>query len=403
MKLDAKTVASLTLGDKNDVIFFDNQMPGFGYRLRRGAGGKVKRSWIAQYRRAGGTRRVLIGNAEVLGAERARISAKKILAAVALGQDPQADRVDRRAKDQLALRRVVAEYLAAKKDTVKPRTLYETTRYLTDTYFKPLHSMPVDAVKRKDVATRVVIITRENGSVAAAHARKVLSAFFSWAMQMGYVEANPVIGAVQPEDSKPRERVLDGVELAAVWNNAGDDEYGHIIKLLILTGCRRQEVGGIRESEFDDGKWTIPKERTKNKREHTLPLPRTAWDIINAAQRLAHRDQLFGLSAKEGFTEWGICKAALDERLLGKMDEPWTVHDIRRTVATGMADLGVQPHIIEAVLNHQGGHKHGVAGVYNRSSYEKEKRTALALWADHVTALAAGTKRKIIPHPAMAS
>ena len=119
-------------------------------------------------------------------------------------------------------------------------------------------------------------------------------------------------------------------------------------------------------------------------------------DIINAVPRLAHRDQLFGVSASEGYTDWGQGKIALDDRLLGKMVEPWRVHDIRRTVATKMADLGVQPHIIEAVLNHRSGHKRGVAGVYNRSSYDREVRAALALWADHVRALVEGGERKII-------
>ena len=120
--------------------------------------------------------------------------AKKILAVVALGGDPQADRVDRRAKDQMAVRSVVLEYLDAKKNEVRPRTIVETTRYLsTGTYFKPLHGMPIDTIKRKDVATRLVVVSRENGSVTAARARAALSAFFSWAMQMGYVEQNPVM------------------------------------------------------------------------------------------------------------------------------------------------------------------------------------------------------------------
>jgi integrase len=399
VKLDAKTVAALELGDKSDQIFFDDQLPGFGLRLRRGASGKVNRSWIAQYRRVG-TRRILIGNANVISAEAARTTAKKILAAVALGQDPQADRADRRAKDQLTMRNVVTEYLDAKRDEVRPRTLVEATRYLsTGTYFRPLHAMPIDAIKRKDIAPCLVAIARKNGSVTAARARASLSAFFTWAMQMGYIEANPVIGCVEPEDSEGRERVLSNDELAAMWRVSGNDEYGKIIKLLILTGARRAEIGGLRWSELDadSGTWTLPAERSKNKHAHALPLPAAAWDIIDGVPHLAHRDQLFGVHAAEGFTAWGGGKIALDERLSGKMGEPWTVHDIRRTVATRLGDLGVQPHIIETVLNHRGGHKSGVAGTYNRSSYDREVRAALVLWADHVRALATGDERKVIP------
>lgn len=398
VKLDAKTVAALKLGDKSDQIFFDDQLPGFGFRLRRGAGDKINKSWIVQYRRAGGTRRVLIGNANIISAEAARAAAKKILALVELGGDPQADRVDRHSKDQLTMRSVVVQYLDGKK--VRPRTLVEATRYLsTGAYFKPLHGMPVDAVKRKDIASCLISITRKNGSITAARARTALSTFFTWSMQMGYIEANPIIGCVEPEDSKGRERVLSDDELAAVWRGSSDGEYGRIIRLLILTGARRAEIGGLRWSELDHdaGTWTLPAERSKNKHAHSLPLPQAAWAIIKAVPRLAHRDQLFGVSAAEGFSDWGHGKIALDDRLLGKMSEPWTIHDIRRSAATKMADLGVQPHIIEQILNHRGGHKRGVAGVYNRSGYAFEVRAALALWADYLRTLAEGGERKIVP------
>lgn len=192
--------------------------------------------------------------------------------------------------------------------------------------------------------------------------------------------------------------MLSDAELAAMWRASGDDEYGRIIKLLILLGARRGEIGGLRFSELDadNGTWTLPSERSKNKHAHTLPLPAMAWDIIKAVPRVAHRDQLFGVSAAEGFTDWGCAKIALDDRVLGKMTEPWTIHDIRRTVATKMADLGVQPHIIEAVLNHRGGHKRGVAGIYNRSSYDTQVRAALALWSDHIRALITGGERKVL-------
>jgi integrase len=397
VKLDSKTVNALRLNGKTDQIFFDETLPGFGYRLRLSADGKVNASWVAQYRHAGGTRRVLIGAAAKISAEQARKAAKKVLGAVALGHDPQADRVDRRTKDQHSVRSVVAEYLAAKKREVRERTLVETTRYLTDKYFKSLHAMPVDTVSRKDVAACIVRIQRECGASTAARARATISSFFSWAMQMGYAVAiNPVIGTVQPKE-QPRTRVLSDAELAAVWRACdSDSDYDRIVRLLILSGCRRQEVGGMCWNEFTDGKWTIPSERTKNKHEHTLPLPSLAWKIINAMPRLAHRDQLFGVSAAEGFTDWGDGKIALDDRLLGKMTEPWTVHDIRRTVATKMADLGIQPHVIEQILNHRSGHKAGVAGIYNRSSYEREVRAALRLWAEHLAAIVEGRKSRVI-------
>jgi integrase len=397
MKLDAKTVATLDLGDKRDAIFFDEGMPGFGYRLRLGSGGKVMRSWIVQYRRAGATRRILLGSAEVVGAEAARVAAKKLLAKVALGEDPQAERIDRRGKDKLSLRSVVDEYLAAKERDVRPRTFRELKRYLTGSFFKPLHAIPVDTVTRRDVAARLVAITREHGSIVAARARAALSTFFVWTMQMGMVENNPIIGTIQPKDGKPRERVLSDNELASIWRACKDDDYGRIVRLLILLGARRQEIGGLRWSELDldNGRWLLPAQRSKNGRGHELPLMPMALDIIRDVPRLVSRDQLFGARSNDGFTDWDDQKETLDERsgVIG-----WTLHDIRRSVATKLADIGVQPHVIEQILNHQSGHKAGPAGIYNRSSYEREVRAALALWADHVRTLVEGGERKVVPY-----
>jgi len=404
MQLTAKAVAALQMpASKTDHIEWDDALPGFGYRLRAGAGGKVLRSWIAQYRRAGGTRRITLGPAGVLSAEQARLAAKKVLAAAALGQDPQADRIDRRDKDQHSFRTVVAEHLKAKKPDVRARTHVELTRYLTGTYFKPVHGMPVDTITRKDIAARLVAITRESGSITAARARAAVNGFFVWATQMGYIEANPVVGTIQPQDSKGRSRVLvedkdkgRPDELGPIWRACGDDDYGRIVRLLILTGCRRQEVGSMQWSELDAdaGTWTLPAERAKNKREHTLPLPPMAWNIIEAVPHMAHRDYLFGIRG-DGFRAWADGKAELDKRL-GDAVAPFVLHDIRRSVATGMADLGVQPHIIETILNHHGGHRRGVAGIYNRSTYEREKKAALVMWADYVRALAEGGERKVL-------
>jgi integrase len=394
MKLSAKTVAALELDGKRDVIHFDDLMSGFGYRLRAGAGGKVLRSWVVQYRRGGASRRLLLGSAEVLSAEQARTMAKKALGLIANGEDPAADRADRRAKDKLTLRSVIDEYLAAKQ--VRPRTLAEIRRYLM-VYCRPLHGMPVDAVTRKDIATRLVAIGREHGSITLARARAALSAFFTWAMQMGIVEANPVLGTAKPQDTTPRDRVLSDAELAAIWRACGDDDFGRIVRLLILMPCRRSEIGGMRWDELVDLErgWTLPTERSKNGRAHTLPLLPMALAIIKAVPRMATRDHLFGVRAN-GFTPWEDAKAALGARsgVTG-----WVLHDIRRTVATRMADLGVAPHVIEQVLNHVSGHKSGVAGIYNRSNYEREVRNALALWHDHVRTLVEGGERKVVGFP----
>lgn len=399
MNLTAKAVAGLSLPiGKTDTIIWDTDVKRFGYRLRAGAGGKVLRSWIVQYRMSGASRRMTIGDAAVLSAEQARAKARKMLAAVDLGEDPAGDKADRRVKDAHTFASVVEMYLAAKRPDLRPKTFVEVSRYLTSGYFRALHGMPIDTVTRKDVACRLVAITGSSSSIVAARARAVLSGFYAWSMQMGMVEQNPVIGTIEPKSSEGRSRVLTDIELAAIWRAAGDDDFGKIIKLLILTGARRQEIGGMAWSELDPdaGTWSLPADRAKNKRAHTLPLPPAAWDIINGVPRVAGRDRLFGDRAAGGYSNWGAGKAALD-RALGDRVAPFVLHDVRRSVATGLGNIGVQPHVIETVLNHVSGHRSGVAGTYNKSAYTREVTAALALWSDHICAAVTGTEHRILP------
>jgi integrase len=398
MNLTAKSVAALKLDGKRDLIVFDETLPGFGYRLRLSHDGKrVLRSWIVQYKRGGATRRMMLGSAEILGAEKARQEAKKILGRVALGEDPATDKRERRDKDRLSLRSVIDEYLAAKEREVRRRTFRQITLYLTGPYFKALHGMPVDQVTRKDVASRLIAITREHGSIVAARARAALSTFFVWSMQTGLVEHNPIIGTIKPKDGKPRERVLSDSELVAIWNASGDDDFGKIVKLLILLPCRRQEIGGLAWSELDleNSRWRLAAERSKNCKPHELPLMPMALAIIKSVPRMVNRDQLFGARSQAGFSAWDYEKQALDAR---SGVRNWKIHDLRRSLATKMADIGIMPHIIEQTLGHTSGHKRGVAGIYNRSSYAREVRNALAMWEDHLRSLIeGGEQRRIIP------
>jgi integrase len=263
----------------------------------------------------------------------------------------------------------------------------EFERYLLK-WWKPLHALPISKIARADVAAHL-----SGAPVAAGQARSALMGFFSWAIKQGLVDANPVIGTAIPDEHiGPRERVLSMNEIAAIWKACGDDAYGHVVKLLIVTGARRQEVGSMAWDELDrkTGTWTIAATRAKGGRSHTLPLPPLAWWLIDAwFERGAFPVRLF---SGKGFKAWAIGKRTLDARC---GVTAWTLHDIRRSVATHMADMGVAPHTVEAVLGHQTGSR--VARTYNRAAYLNEMRAALALWADHMRALVEGGERKIIP------
>jgi integrase len=186
-------------------------------------------------------------------------------------------------------------------------------------------------------------ITASSGGLTANRTRASPSSFFSWCITRGLVEQNPVIGThIAPEQS--RERVLPMTELAAVWRACGDDgAYGAIVRMLMLTAQRREEIGGLRWHEVRDDMIVLPGERTKNKRTHIIPLSGPARDIIAAQPRTG--EYVFGRQ----FVSWSHRKQWLDGQL---RIAPWTVHDLRRSAATHMAEIGIAPHIIEAILNH---------------------------------------------------
>jgi integrase len=353
-----------------DRIIFDDDVPGFGIRMRASGA----RTWIFQYKIGGRTRRLVLGQVSAIKLAKARDIAGELHAKVRLGGDPASEK---REKVQRALNtfgslaeRFLEQYRA------RPRSKDDVSRHVRK-YAAPLHTMPVDAITLRDVADFLTRIDKASGATTTNRVRATLSACFSWAMREGLALSNPVAGTNTREE-RPRDRVLSNDELRRVWNAAGDDTYGTIIKLLILTGQRRGEISELPWSEIDftAGVVNLSAERTKNKRPHVVPLAPTARALLERWPRTG--DSVFR------FTAWSFYKAPLDDRS-GVSD--WVVHDIRRTVATGMADIGIQPHIIEAVLNHVSGHKGGVAGIYNRANYAAEKAAALARWDEHVSAL----------------
>ena len=213
-----------------------------------------------------------------------------------------------------------------------------------------------------------------------------LSKFFGWCVKQRRIKQSPCVGVSRPATPRARDRVLTDAELVKFWRGAEGEreEFAAVLKLLLLTGQRLGEVRGMRRSELSDdlANWTIPGARTKNKRTHVVPLPPLAVDEIKKA----------GGAGEFVFTTDGAHPVGIGSKVKGRLDArmktaAWRLHDLRRTCVTRMCDIGVAPHVAEAVINHVSGHKAGVAGTYNRSEYAPEKKAALKRWAAYIEAL----------------
>jgi integrase len=372
--------------DKTDHIAWDPDLPGFGVRLRPG-----KVSYVVQYRIGTDQRRKSMGDVRKVNLEDARGIARKRFAQIELGVDPDAEEEKRRvdqAADARTFEKLVELYLEAQKGRVRPNTYIAEERYLRR-HCQPLQKKPVGKITFEDVAGLIRKLVKAHGATSAARARGALSSFFGWCMRQGMgVKINPTIGTDNPVYGKaPRDRVLTDEELRCIWRNCLEDDFGRIVRLLLLTACRRDEIGGLRwqELDLDTGKLLLPKERTKNKRPHEIGLPSTALSIIGSVRRRNSRDTLFGGGAA-GFSAWSYNTLALNARITaaeGKALAAFRLHDLRRTVRTRLGKLGVLPHIAELVLNHAG-HKSGIGGVYDHHDYATEIAEALRKWEAHL-------------------
>jgi integrase len=415
-KITKTRVDALKAGD----ALADTEIKGF--TARRLPSGVV--TFGLRYRAAGKQRWFALGLHGRITPDQARELAKQRAGEVAAGGDPAG--VVEQATKRVSLGSVVPAYLNEREDEFRAATLSEQKRYL-QRYWKPLHDMPIGEVKRENVVTVIDAIAKEHGRVAADRARTSLSAFFTWAIDRGYCYATPVTSIKKRNKNDPRMRVLKESELVEVWNACLNDDYGKIVKLLILTGQRKSEIGDLAWPEIDTDKRQIeiPAQRCKNGRSmlkngigtHIVPLSDEALAILAEVEHRKDRDLLYGRGV-DGFSGWSACKARLDKRIaearkkagVKKPMDPWTIHDLRRSCVTHLTESRedsetkspwsfTQPHIVEAIVNHISGHKAGVAGVYNKAAYLSERRRALDLWGQHIAALIAGRERNVIHFP----
>jgi integrase len=226
-----------------------------------------------------------------------------------------------------------------------------------------------------------------------------LSVCFGWFKSKRWISVDPSLGLDAPPAPEARSRILNDAEIIHFWSatSAVDEPFRAVFRLLLLLGCRLNEVAGMRWQELspDLAMWTIPGNRTKNHRPHSVPLPSVARDCLTKIKRIEGSPFVFTTTGKSPISGWSKTKKKLDAEMHGVA--PWRLHDLRRTVATGMNEIGVLPHIVEAVLNHVSGARAGVAGTYNVAAYLPEKKAALERWATHIGGLVGGKRAEIVP------
>jgi integrase len=388
MKLGRATITTLDLPQgRSEITHFDSDIGGFGIRIRKSGA----RSWVFQYDFAGKTKRITLGKVSAIDPAKARAIASELHAKVRLGQDPAAAKAESEARAAETFGAAVRPYLQWQRARVRPSTLRHLERHLL-VNLAPLHSLPINQVDRRAIAAQ---LARMNGSpVQANRTRSTLTSFLNWAMREGLIDSNPALATNKyPEQS--RDRVLTNAELRTLWLALPEGDFGDILRILVLTGARGREISDLHwdEINLEKGVIELPAYRVKNRRKHVIPISGAVRAILERREQNGS-DFVFGTSGSSGFSGWSRCKERLDEAI----EIPaWTVHDLRRVFASGAAEIGIQPHIIEAALNHVSGHKGGVAGIYNHATYEAEKATALNRWAEHVTAITESRESNVRP------
>jgi integrase len=394
------------------------------YLVVQPSGGK---SFAVRYRHAGQPRKLTLGAYPAINLEAARDIGAKALRAAAEGRDPATEKqsakgeAKRHAAEEIRGKRDLFENVAREfiqrhaMKSNKESTWRETARILG---LRPSPDDPGNLVdvggdvmsawkgrRIQDVTKRDVIALLDgvNDRGSPIMANRVLSAIrklFNWALARDVIQASPCTLVNPPAPERSRDRVLSDEELRLVWNAADGDgwPFGPLVKLLTLTGQRLSEVGGMRWDEVDlESKlWTLPAERVKNGQRHEVPLSDAAVTIIKALPRIkTTKGYVFATRRDAAVSGFSRAKDRLDAAIAdattdGPTVESWVFHDLRRTMASGMARLGIQLPVIEKILNHTSGTFRGVVGIYQRHSFADEKRNALDAWASFVQSTVSG-------------
>lgn len=380
-------VKRLKAPDAGQIDVFDQGFPGLALRISYGG----RKAWIFFYRHVGRLRRMGLGTFPALSLADAREAWREARQDAQAGRDPATAR--KRQKGATDFSGVAEEWL--RRDQGKNRSHDAVKRLLAKDVLPAWGHRPLVEIGRRDVLDVIDGIVDRGSPITARRVHAHLHRLFKWAVGRGIIASSPMTDLPKPGSETKRDRVLSGDELVAVWKAAGKLgwPFGDVIRLLILTGARRQEIAALRWSEIDGDAIKLEGARTKNAQPHTIPLSSAAKAVLVNVPRMSGTDLVFSINAKTPVSGWTRVKAKVGADL-----PPWTLHDLRRTCATGLQRLGVNLQVIEAVLGHVSGSRAGVVGVYQRHSFDDEKRVALEAWGAHVTALVEGREPgKVLP------
>ena len=367
------------------TMLWDTAEPGLGVRI-----GASRRTFVLKLRHLGRQQLLRLGHFPTLTIADARAAARRLKDLSARGVDPAQKAESPRDGSVAPFNASVAEFVEAYVENyAKPnqRSWKDTAGHLRNHLVRELGTKPIVAVTKADIL-RVLDNMRSRGIAQGANRTLAhTKRFFGWCVERGVIEQSPAAGIRRPMKERARDRVLDDMEITLVWRAADVMGYpfGSAIRLLLLTGQRRDEVSHMRWEEIDLGAatWTIPAERNKSGRPHLVPLSSLAQDILGQVPQ-SDGFVFWGRSPSTAINGWSVAKRRLDE-LCSVSD--WRIHDLRRTAATGMARLGFDPHIVERVLNHATSNAGPLARVYQRYAYEAEKRQALEAWGAELTTI----------------
>jgi integrase len=366
---------------------FDQGYPGLALRLSYGGG----KTFVYFYKLNGKLRRMSLGRYPSTSLAEAREAWRRAKEARDFGRDPATDH--KRQRGATGFEEVLAEWL--KRDQGGNKTKDAVKRLIDKDATPAWKHRSVTDLGRRDVLDVIDGVIDRGSPVTARRLHSHLHRFFRWCVGRGIIDANPMADLPKPGNETKRERVLSDVELKAVWKATEGFgwPFSPAIKLLILTGARRSEIGGLRWSEVTDDVIELSGERTKNGEPHTIPLSKPAAAIVEKLPKIDKSEFVFTTTGKTPVSGWSRVKESLPE-----LSPPWTIHDLRRTVATGMQKLGVGLQVVEAILGHVSGSRAGVVGIYQRHGYDAEKRAALEAWGAHVMSIVHGKKAaKVLP------